>query len=220
MDFKFRSSLYGHPTVRAALLRAQHDKCAFCESKVAHIAPGDVEHFRPKAAVEVGGTLVRPGYFWLAYDWDNLYASCPLCNQRHKRNAFPVMGTRASVAAPNLSAERSIFIDPGQEDPTAHIEFIDSVAHGKTARGQETIQALGLNRDALDDKRRTLVKLHRALLEALESLIDRRDVQAKAATQAVLERLCAAMRDDAEYAAMNRSLIRAHPLAPRIEAAC
>ena len=33
--------------------------------------------------------------------------------------------------------------------------------------------------------------------------------------------LCAlAMRDDAEYAAMSRCLIRAHPLAPRILAAC
>ena len=47
--FEFEPGLYSHETVKQALLEAQHGKCAFCESKVAHISFGDVEHFRPKA---------------------------------------------------------------------------------------------------------------------------------------------------------------------------
>lgn len=220
VDFTFRSSLYGHATVKEALFEAQHDKCAFCESKIRDVAYGDVEHFRPKAAVEVGGALVKPGYFWLAYEWDNLYVSCQICNQQHKRNAFPVAGPRATRQNPDLRAEQAVFIDPGHEEPSDHIEFIDSAAHGRTARGQATVGALGLNRSPLDDSRRTLIKLHRALLDALEPLMDRNDAIARNATQAILDNLCAAMQDDAEYAAMSRCLIRAHPLAARILAAC
>lgn len=48
-SFEFDSAIYAHETVKQALLEAQHGKCAFCESKFAHISYGDVEHFRPKA---------------------------------------------------------------------------------------------------------------------------------------------------------------------------
>jgi len=66
---EFDSALYGHEDIKKALIKAQFDKCCFCEAKVTHIAYGDVEHFRPKAAYrqEKGDPLVYPGYFWLAY---------------------------------------------------------------------------------------------------------------------------------------------------------
>ena len=60
--------------------------CAFCESKVRHIAHGDVEHFRPKAGYEQGHRFNRNGYFWEAYRWENLYYSCQTCNQVYKGN--------------------------------------------------------------------------------------------------------------------------------------
>ena len=31
-----------------------------------------------------------PGYFWLAYAWQNLFLACQLCNQRFKKNLFPL----------------------------------------------------------------------------------------------------------------------------------
>ena len=49
--FEFDSSVYGHKTVKKALIEAQHGKCCFCEAKVVHISYGDVEHFRPKGGV-------------------------------------------------------------------------------------------------------------------------------------------------------------------------
>src|SRR5262249_33142527 len=69
-EFIFDRDIYGAAEVKEALKQAQHDKCCFCESKVSHISFGDVEHFRPKAAVRQipGGSLRRPGYYWLAYE--------------------------------------------------------------------------------------------------------------------------------------------------------
>ena len=91
-NFKFDSKIYGHTTVKKGLIKAQHDKCCFCESKVSHISYGDVEHFRPKGGVRQTpkGPLGKPGYYWLAYEWSNLFFSCQLCNQRFKDNLFPL----------------------------------------------------------------------------------------------------------------------------------
>src|SRR5436305_12373624 len=79
--FSFDTSLYGHDSVKRALKAAQHDKCCFCESKISHIAYGDVEHFRPKAGYRQhpADPLSRPGYYWLAYEWSNLYLACQMC---------------------------------------------------------------------------------------------------------------------------------------------
>ena len=218
--FKFDASLYGHATVKRALLDAQYDKCAFCEAKITHIAYGDVEHFRPKAGVLVGGRLVRPGYFWLAYEWSNLYASCQICNQRHKGNAFPISGRRAGWEDSDTTWEKPLFIDPGEDSPEKDVEFIDSAARGRTERGRVTVEALGLNREPLDAQRRERVKLYRLLLDSLQAFIERGDPSTSSNEQDIVTALCAAMRDDAEYAAMSRCLVRAHPLAPRILAAC
>src|SRR5258708_22637098 len=88
--FPFDSEIYGHPEIKQALVAAQHGKCCFCERRVG--ADGDVEHFRPKAACRQDETcvLTRPGYYWLAYAWENLMLSCSACNQRHKKNLFPL----------------------------------------------------------------------------------------------------------------------------------
>lgn len=67
---EFNSSIYGHRTVKQTLIAAQHGKCAFCESKLRHVAYGDVEHFRPKGGYlqQTGERpLKKPGYYWLAY---------------------------------------------------------------------------------------------------------------------------------------------------------
>ena len=218
--FEFDRSLYGHATVKRSLLDAQYDKCAFCEAKITHVAHGDVEHFRPKAGVLVGGRLVRPGYFWLAYEWGNLYASCAICNQRHKGSAFPISGRRAGWEDLDTTWEMPVFIDPGEDFPEEDIEFIDSAARGRTERGRVTVEALGLNREPLDARRRERVKLYRLLLDSLQAFVERGDPSTRANEQEIVTALCEAMRDDAEYAAMSRCLIRAHPLASRVLAAC
>jgi len=157
--FDFDSKIYAHKTVKAALRKAQHDKCCFCESKVTHISYGDVEHFRPKAGVRQrsGTSLERPGYYWLAYEWSNLFFSCQLCNQRYKENLFPLKkpADRAKSHNDDLHAEKPMFINP-TEDVRKYISFREEVifAVDDNPRGKATIRALGLDRDELNDMRR------------------------------------------------------------------
>jgi uncharacterized protein (TIGR02646 family) len=172
--FEFDSTLYGAKSVKTALRTAQHDKCAFCESKFAHVGYGDVEHFRPKGGYHqrAGEPLGRPGYYWLAYAWSNLYFSCQLCNQRHKKNLFPlaVPGQRAKNHHHRLEDETPLLVDCGVDDPEAFIGFREEYAYAidGNARAEATIEILGINRDALIEARRD----HLKTIERLQRLIE------------------------------------------------
>lgn len=99
-----------------------NDKCAYCETEVAGY-PGDAEHFRPKGRVRVttdeddseiikvldegGEEMQHPGYFWLAYHWQNLLPSCEFCNRfGGKQDLFPVKSSH--VAVRRLTAQQEI----------------------------------------------------------------------------------------------------------------
>ena len=92
--FDIDQNIYGHNTVKSKLLNLQSQKCCYCESKVGKgkQSSGDIEHFRPKkySQQKEKGKKEFPGYYWLAYEWDNLYFSCEICNRVHKRNLFPL----------------------------------------------------------------------------------------------------------------------------------
>jgi uncharacterized protein (TIGR02646 family) len=204
------------------LRKAQHDKCAFCESKVPHIAHGDVEHFRPKAGYrqDPDDTLGRPGYYWLAYEWSNLLFCCQLCNQRFKRNHFPLVESvrRAKSYHDRIEDERPLFVHPAGEEPESVLEFCGGRdghilrAIGGDPRGQRTIEALGLNRDELAEMRRDA-------LAPLKRLIECRDLIARQVTERPSRALrrqlskidthlkrCAS--DSAQYASMARATLR------------
>lgn len=72
--------VYSDRSVRKLLLKMFHGKCAYCESKISAIYNGDIEHFRPKGKIKSVNPS-KPGYFWLASDWENLLFACPFCNQ-------------------------------------------------------------------------------------------------------------------------------------------
>lgn len=73
-------TIYADKKVRKLLVKMFHGKCAYCESKITAIYNGDIEHFRPKGEIHEA-TPKKPGYFWLAAEWDNLLFACPFCNQ-------------------------------------------------------------------------------------------------------------------------------------------
>jgi uncharacterized protein (TIGR02646 family) len=152
--FKFLNSVYGHSKIKRVLLKMQNGKCAFCESNVYSVASGDVEHFRPKGGFNQNvnqKVIEKPGYFWLAYDWENLLFSCESCNRRYKGNLFPIRNCerRAKNHLSNYKREKPFFIDPSKENPKHLIGFHEEVAYGKDRnhRGKKTIEALGLNRN-------------------------------------------------------------------------
>jgi uncharacterized protein (TIGR02646 family) len=205
-SFEFDSGIYAHETVKQALRKAQHDKCAFCESKFAHISYGDVEHFRPKAGwrQEDGEPLTRPGYYWLAYEWANLFLSCTLCNQRFKRNLFPLQTPtrRARSHKEDVAAEDPLLLDPTVDDPETFISFREEVPYAVegNSRGDATIRILGLQREELAEQRRERLD-H---VKALRHLVRLGGPEA-AKAQELLQRM---QQDSAQYASMTRAFLR------------
>lgn len=141
------SEIYRDSAVKQALRQAQREKCCFCEALIGN--EGDVEHFRPKAAVRQSATapLEKPGYWWLAYSWDNLLLCCTHCNQREKKSLFPLANPHRRAQAPDdsLTDEEPLFLDPSHVDPREHITFDRYEPRGLTEKGRITIEALGLD---------------------------------------------------------------------------
>ena len=132
----------------------QHAKCCFCESKFSENSYGDVEHYRPKRAYRIAGarSLTYPGYYWLAYIWDNLMFSCEICNRKYKRNDFPLGAENTRKPWHGhvnvLGNEDSLLINPNADDPTRDFRFEGEVpvpVNG-SLRGQTSIKAYGLER--------------------------------------------------------------------------
>jgi hypothetical protein len=68
----FRRAIYSSDEVRDALWHMQHTKCCFCEHDYEK-KNSTVEHFRPKTSALARNRAKEPGYWWLAYEFDNLY---------------------------------------------------------------------------------------------------------------------------------------------------
>lgn len=157
MPFKFDDKIYGHQDVKDALKALQHEKCAYCEGDFLAFCYGDIEHYRPKAYSQQrpGGATIRPGYYWLAYAWDNLLLSCELCNRARKRNVFPVREPAKRADTPErIAQEEPLILDPsGPDDPRDHIRFVGNVPQAITDAGEQTIALLGLDRPKLNGLR-------------------------------------------------------------------
>lgn len=205
-------------------------KCAYCEQKIASDQYGDIEHFRPKARVTDRhtskplmtrhGDRPHPGYYWLAYDWQNLLFACGLCNRPHRRSDderrigkwdhFPLIDEEQRAEAPGGEAgEQPLLINPLVEDPAEHIDVTPEgvlFAVSGSSRGQACIELLGLNdRDLPDDRGRAYDEAYRLykdlILARLERVPDKvrkleaqvREIERGACTHAISRRL--AIRD-------------------------
>ena len=158
-EYDWRDTVWKY--LKVYLFSVTNGKCAFCETDALTVSPGDVEHYRPKAAVEGDGTHL--GYYWLAYSVENYLPSCGNCNSSGKMNKFPVSGTRAYGPNDDLKAEKPDLLnpfDPDDDPPSKHLEFVVGnvenplgTVGSATHRGKQTIEILKLNRQPLVDRR-------------------------------------------------------------------
>jgi len=158
----FKSSIWSE--LKPHLFELFHGKCAYCESKVLHVASGDVEHYRPKKKVEEDP--LHPGYYWLAYDVNNLFPCCEKCNRaRGKMNHFPIKGSRVYRPG-NLTAEEPLLLNPLNDNPEEHLDFTPGqfmlgrdtyfgTVNGTTDIGKKSVEIYNLNRRNLVEERRT-----------------------------------------------------------------
>jgi len=213
----FDSNIYGNEEVKESLIAIQDYKCCFCESKIGHISYGDVEHFRPKAGwVQGDEKLNKPGYYWLAYEWDNLLISCQICNQRNKKNFFPLINnsSRALSHHNNINDEQPVFIDIANEDAEAFITFKEEipVAVNGNLRGKETILKLGLDRELLNEQRRKTFNMLTDIYDLAKGYPDTDPSLKQQAKNIVQKYLNLSKLDETEYASMLRSFFRDNPM--------
>ena len=81
---------YRHDEIKAALRLETHGKCAYCESRLLHIALGDVEHVVPKSS-DIKQT----------FRWENLTLACDVCNT--------AKGTSENIADPYTEDPQGMF---------------------------------------------------------------------------------------------------------------
>ena len=213
--FDFKPTIYGHDLVKDALIDLQDYKCCFCEAKIGHISYGDVEHYRPKGGwVQNDEPINVPGYYWLAYDWDNLLLSCQLCNQRYKKNYFPLVNenNRAYNHKRKTVTEEPLFIHPVNDKPERHIKFKEEIPKEKTLRGKKTIEKLGLDRELLNEDRRKYLNMVRDIYELAKGYPDTYPQLKKKAKDKINKYYDASKIDETEYASMLRCFFRKNPI--------
>jgi len=217
-DFEIDKTIYGDKEVKDSLVAIQNGKCCFCEAKITHIDDGDIEHFRPKKGYRQSNsdTLHKPGYYWLSYDWDNLFLACTKCNQRNKKNLFPLMrgSLRAISHNRNVDIEMPVFIHPSKENPEEFISFFDEVPKGidNGGRGAKTIKYLGLDRSQLNEDRREHLGNLKTLFKIIR-LVPQTPKYIRQDALAVLQKEFAEKTlEKYEYAGMYRAFFRTHPI--------
>lgn len=204
--FLFDQKIYAADAVKKALAKMQYCKCCYCERKLPPTQLA-VEHFRPKGGVQqsVDRKMEKPGYFWLAYRWDNLLLACNRCNSRNKGNQFPLQNPTKRARPPHykVEEEKPLFIDPASQDPRQHIRFDGATPVDRTKKGRETIKGLGLTKADLREKRIELLLLIDTSIVAVEEASkqpDDKELQKKASE--AREFLDLAVKPQSEFSSM------------------
>jgi hypothetical protein len=149
----------------AELIQHFGHKCWYTDS-ASYGARLDVEHFRPKAKTldipiedleEAGDELLqkfpdskRDGYWWLAFDAENLLLCAQVMNREEKRNFFPLHRDSpvASVANQNLwRSEIPAFLDPRKPADVCLVTYDDNGAMrpGADVEGWDRLRVLITN---------------------------------------------------------------------------
>jgi uncharacterized protein (TIGR02646 family) len=223
---------YKDPAVKAAINAAFFLKCAYCESRYAATQPVDVEHFRPKAGVNVNGRLKKPGYYWLAADWRNLLASCIFCNRENqqtfpdgskrksgKGNNFPIASESARASQPgDERREGRLLLNPYLDNANSHFSFDDegivrpARRNGRQSRkGKVSIDVYGLLRSGLVQERARLAKDIAARIVLIENLLLAHEQSGNALLQETIReeiaKLKGRLEPDQPYSTMARQLV-------------
>lgn len=170
---RFEFKVYRERAVKQSLERLFHGKCAYCESRYRGTQPMDVEHWRPKGAIDEDGAP-KHGYYWLAADWENLFPSCIDCNRQRyqvtaqshdevpagKGSRFPLApGSRHARGPGGEAAEIPLLLNPCKDRPEEHLAFLkvsEGVVRARrgptgelSVKARVSIEVYGLNRIAL-----------------------------------------------------------------------
>ncbi len=169
---------YRNPEIKQQLKVETGFKCIYCESKIGHNTPGDVEH-----------KIATTASHLLHFEWSNLTIACTECNRR--KNDYD---------DPNMP-----FLDPYNDDVEDLVKHLGPIVSWKTgeARAEVSIRQL-----ELDSKARMEVILRKIehiakVNDLLERIASKTGFHRK-----LLERNLMQMTEkDAEYSAMTMRIV-------------
>jgi uncharacterized protein (TIGR02646 family) len=220
LKMQIRQSIYASEGVRTALETCQHGKCCYCETAIQKpFAYPHIEHWRPKSSSRQARKQksTKPGYYWLAYRWDNLLLSCVFCNSENKGDLFPLEdpATRATHHGMPLEAETPSILKPdGDEDPRDHITFRMEEPVGLTEIGRKTIEVLRLDSPKHGLRLKHLTEIIRARELAIDLMGNDNPKLHQHAEKfrTFVER---AVLPEMQYSAMAAAYLNANPLPER-----
>lgn len=139
-------SKYAHPDIKQSLESMSHTKCFYCECSLKDFGE-EVDHH-----IEVTVDNKQ------AFEWTNLYLSCPDCNKKIAHNVIPTFEALDPVV-------------DSDEEIKKHITFVeDTIVEVKgSVKGQKTIQKYRLDSKIQDNRRqRQLGKLFKTMINCLK----------------------------------------------------
>ena len=176
---KFR---YRHPSIKTRLKSETYGKCVYCESKIGHNTPGDVEHIIP-----VSKNRER------IFVWENMTIACAECNRR-KRDYFE---------------PECMFINPYDDEverELIHLGPIVSWVPG-SIRAEVSVRRLELD----SHSRIELVIRKIEKVSEVSNLIERTNGERNLILKKLLElQLDSLMSPESEFSAMVQSVVAAN----------
>lgn len=169
---------YRHPDIKSALKTETGYKCVYCESKIGHNTPGDIEHKVPSSKDEEQHFI-----------WSNLTIACTECNRR--KNNYYEAGNE--------------FLDPYSDDVEALLEHHGPLVFWKSAntRSETTIRILELN----GYNRQQLIERKINKIEEFSNLIERFLSQTGALKMLLWKQIQEMINLQSEYSAMLQEVV-------------
>lgn len=171
---------YRHSEIKARLKEETGWKCIYCESKIGHNTPGDVEHKVPSSKVDN-----------LHFTWENLTIACTECNRRKN----------------DYYEEEAEFLDPYNDDVESAVEHYGPILGWVigNARAEITIKTLELDTNI----RFSLISRKIEKIEEINNVIERYVKDENQGIKELMKQKIKRMMDKkSEYSGMIVSIIK------------
>lgn len=212
------SSVWG--ALKPWLQTLSHGKCWFSEARDC-FSHWDVEHYRPKSFAKDADGTSHEGYWWLAFDWQNLRI-CGNAGNRKKGTFFPLRdGCARCTPLGDHRHEAPALLDPADEDDPVLLSFdIEGRAivaayvtdEWEKQRVECSVQRYNLDFPPLMDKRKVVwSECWHWIQEYLKELEiyhqDPTNMLAREAHRRAAERVRQLMNEKAEFSAVARACV-------------
>jgi hypothetical protein len=175
---------YRSHSIKTILLKETYHKCIYCESKIGHNTPGDVEHKHPVSLDESK-----------RFEWNNLTIACTECNRRKNDYLNAVL----------------MFLDPYDDDVEGKILHFGPVVFAKPDEERAEISLRILELGELEKRPQLFAQKVTRLKQANNLMARIKKCHNSVLKNLLLQELSDMAKIDAEYSGMINVMINALP---------